>query len=176
MNPLSIITNSTIDPTAHIGPFTNIYNSTIGAGAQVHSFSEVGGATIGERSVISTHSYVCPGVVIGKDCFIAHGVMFTNDKFIDTPDFNSPKGHPFVKRATVIGDRVRIGSGAEILPVHIGDDCIIGAGSVVTKDVPSGTTVKGNPARHHRIHKPHCEALPLPIPDGVPGGETILIG
>lgn len=176
MNPLAIINNSTIATSARIGPFTNIYNSTICSGAQIHAFSEVGGAVIGACSVISTHSYVCPGVTIGENCFIAHGVMFTNDKFIDTPEFEGPKGHPFKKRETVVGNRVRIGSGAVILPVTIGDDAIIGAGAVVTRDVPAGTTWMGVPADHYRIHKPHCEPLPNPvIPDGIPGAPLNVI-
>tara|TARA_Y100000310_G_scaffold208973_1_gene209572 strand:+ start:475 stop:915 length:441 start_codon:yes stop_codon:yes gene_type:complete len=97
---------------------------------------------IGKNSKISSHSFVCSNVHIGEDCFIGHGVMFTNDLFSDSKNMNE-----WIMRKTRIGDNVRIGSNATILPVEIGDNCIIGAGSVVTKSVPADTTVRGIPAK-----------------------------
>lgn len=143
---LCIIQDSFVSDEAKVIAFVNIYASTIGAGCTIAPFVEIGGAIIGLRTSISSHSYVCPGVMIGDDCFIAHGVMFTNDKFKDFPDWD--KDHKgFIQRRTRVGNRVRIGSGAVILPVNIGDDVIIGAGAVVTKDVLPGTIIAGNPAR-----------------------------
>ncbi len=121
----------------------NIYQSILGDQVFIGPFVEIGGARIGSRTKVSSHSYIPPGVEIGEDCFIGHGVMFTNDKF------DKPQGDPnWICRPTVIGNQVRIGSGSVILPVKIGDRAIIGAGSVVTKDVLPNTIVCGNPARN----------------------------
>jgi len=121
----------------------NIYGSVIDESVFVGPFVEIQrGVVIGKNTRISSHSFICEGVTIGEECFIGHGVMFTNDLFSDSDSIKEWK----MKR-TCIGDRVRIGSNCTILPVTIGDDVIIGAGSVVTKDVPSGSIVKGNPAR-----------------------------
>lgn len=133
--------NCTIHETARISDFTNLYGCEIRANAFVGPFVEIqSNVIIGERTRISSHSFVCSSVHIGEDCFIAHGVMFTNDLFTENRE-------EWVERTTEIGNRVRIGSNATILPVKIGDDVVIGAGAVVTKDVPSGATVKGNPAK-----------------------------
>lgn len=142
---LTLIERCEIHESAVIHAFTNLYDAKIGEGSVVGKFVEIGGAVIGKRTRIATHSYICPGVGIGDDCFIGHGVMFTNDLFSDSPDY--PVKKDFILRKTKIGDRTRIGSGSVILPVVIGHDCIIGAGSVVTRDMPDGSTWAGNPAR-----------------------------
>ena len=130
-----------IHSSARISPYTNLYGCIIDEDVFVGPFVEIqSGAMVGERTRISSHSFVCSGVRIGTDCFIAHGVMFTNDKFTEGRD-------DWIERPTIVGNNVRIGSNATILPVTIGDNCIIGAGAVVTKDVPTNTVVKGNPAR-----------------------------
>lgn len=135
------ITDCNIHPTAKVSDFTNLYGCTIHEDVFVGPFVEIQrDVFIGKNSRISSHSFICSGVSIGEDCFIAHGVMFTNDKF--TEDRQS-----WIERKTIVGNNVRIGSNATILPVTIGDNSVIGAGAVVTKDVPANTTVKGNPAR-----------------------------
>tara|TARA_R100001509_G_scaffold48247_2_gene26198 strand:+ start:7546 stop:8301 length:756 start_codon:yes stop_codon:yes gene_type:complete len=119
----------------------NLYGCSIGNDCFVGPFVEIQErSTIGNNTRISSHSFICSGVIIGNNCFIGHGVMFTNDKFTEDRD-------KWVERETIIGNNVRIGSNATILPVNIGDNVIIGAGAVVTKDIPANTIVKGNPAK-----------------------------
>ncbi len=120
----------------------NLYGCKLGKDVFVGPFVEIqSGVTVGDRSRISSHSFICEGVTIGNDVFIAHGVMFINDKYSDS------KGKKWVLRKTLVGDGVRIGSNATILPVTIGKGAIIGAGAVITKDIPPGKIVAGNPAR-----------------------------
>ena len=131
-----------------LSPMTNIYgpNCVLGDHVFVGPFVEIQrDVKIGNHSRISSHSFICSHVTIGKRCFIGHGVMFVNDKF-DAPLSD------WVPRSTHVGDNVRIGSNATILPVTIGRGAIIGAGAVVTKDVPEGAVVIGNPARIKDIY------------------------
>jgi len=135
------INNVKIGEGVKISDFTNLYGCELEEDVFVGPFVEIQSSSkIGKRSRISSHSFICSGVEIGEDCFIAHGVMFTNDKFTESRE-------GWVERKTKIGNNVRIGSNATILPVTIGDNAIIGAGAVVTKDVPANAIVKGNPAR-----------------------------
>lgn len=135
------LNNVKIGKGTKISDFTNLYGCELGEEVFVGPFVEIqSNSKIGNRSRISSHSFVCSGVEIGEDCFIAHGVMFTNDKFTE-------KREEWVERSTKIGNNVRIGSNATILPVTIGDNAVIGAGAVVTKDIPANAIVKGNPAR-----------------------------
>lgn len=135
------LNNVKIGKGTKISDFTNLYGCELGEEVFVGPFVEIqSDSKIGNRSRISSHSFICSGVEIGEDCFVAHGVMFTNDKFTE-------KREEWVERKTKVGNNVRIGSNATILPVTIGDNVVIGAGAVVTKDVPANTTVKGNPAR-----------------------------
>ena len=124
-----------------ISHFTNLYGCELGDDVFVGPFVEIqSNVKIGKGTRVSSHSFICSSVEVGEDCFIAHGVMFTNDKFTEGRE-------DWVERKTIIGNNVRIGSNATILPVTIGDGAVIGAGAVVTKDVPAGKVVKGNPAR-----------------------------
>jgi UDP-2-acetamido-3-amino-2,3-dideoxy-glucuronate N-acetyltransferase len=134
--------NLTLGKNVTISPFTNLYGCTLDDDVFVGPFVEIqSDAFVGERSRISSHSFICSKVLIGKDVFVGHGVMFTNDKF--TEDRSEWKC-----RQTVVCDGVRIGSNATICPgITIGKDAIIGAGAVVTKNVPEGKVVKGNPGR-----------------------------
>jgi acetyltransferase-like isoleucine patch superfamily enzyme len=118
----------------------NIYGCEIQQNSFIGPFVEIQkDVSIGANTRISSHSFICSDVKIGDNCFIAHGVMFINDKF-DAPL------QSWVSRKTIIGNNVRIGSNATILPVRIGSGAVIGAGAVVTKDVPANTIVYGNPA------------------------------
>lgn len=118
----------------------NIYGCEVGAGSFIGPFVEIqNDVTIRNNTRISSHSFICSGVEIGNDCFVGHGVMFVNDKFTE-------KREDWILRKTKVGNNVRIGSNATILPVVIGDNAVIGAGAVVTKNVPNNTVVKGNPA------------------------------
>lgn len=120
----------------------NLYGCVLGDGVFVGPFVEIQkGVVVGNNSRISSHSFICEGVTIGENVFVAHGVMFINDKF-DSPDIKS-----WQIENVVVEDNVRIGSNATILPVRIGKNAIIGAGAVVTKNVPEGSVVVGNPAR-----------------------------
>jgi acetyltransferase-like isoleucine patch superfamily enzyme len=124
-----------------ISHYTNLYGCELGDDVFVGPFVEIqSDVKIGNRSRISSHSFICSSVEIGEDCFVAHGVMFTNDKFTEDRD-------NWIERKTIIGNNVRIGSNATILPVKIGNNIVIGAGAVVTKDIPDNSIVKGNPAK-----------------------------
>ena len=121
----------------------NMYGCKLNDGVFIGPFVEIqSNVTIGKNTRISSHSFICSGVSIGENCFVAHGVVFTNDKF-DWPDNDYKQ---WIERPTVIGNNVRIGSNATLLPIKVGDNVIIGAGSVVTKDVPDNCIVYGNPA------------------------------
>ncbi|MFX1393588.1 MAG: acyltransferase [Promethearchaeota archaeon] len=121
----------------------NLYGCIIGNDCLIGPFVEIqNNVVIGEKTRVQSHSFICDGVIIGNHCFLGHGSMFTNDLFIDSPNLES-----WIKRETKVGNNVRIGNNATILPISIGDNSIIGAGSVVTKDVPANCVVAGNPAK-----------------------------
>ena len=123
----------------------NLYGCEIGDDCAIGPFVEIQrGARIGARTKVQSHAFVCELVEIGEDCFIGHGVMFTNDRFAD----GGPAGGDRSKwEPTRVGNRVSIGSNATILPVTICDGAVIGAGSVVTSDIATPGTYAGNPAR-----------------------------
>lgn len=121
----------------------NLYGCKIGNNCFIGPFVEIQrNVIIGEKTRIQSHSFVCEGVTIGKQCFIGHGTMFTNDLFSDSPDFEH-----WIMKETKVNDNVRIGSNTTILPVNIGENSIIGAGAVITKDVPANCIIAGNPAK-----------------------------
>ena len=130
-----------------IGP-SNIYECSIGSDCFVGPFVEIQkGVLVGARTKIQSHSFICELVEIGQDCVIAHGVIFTNDTFSGG---GPAKGRKELWRRTSVGNRVSIGSGTTLLPVSICDDVVIGAGSVVTKDISMPGVYAGNPAKFLR--------------------------
>ena len=126
----------------------NLYGCEIGDGAFIGPFVEIQRSTkIGARTRIQSHAFVCELVTIGEDGFVGHGVMFINDLFaIGGP----ARGRDGIWKHTSVGNRVSIGSNATILPVAICDDVVIGAGSVVTRNVDKPGIYAGNPARFLR--------------------------
>ena len=126
IHQLSNLYECQLDDDVFVGPFVEIQKNVV----------------IGKNSRISSHSFICEGVIIAEDVFVAHGVMFTNDFFTDSDSIKN-----YIRRKTYVGKNTRIGSNSTILPVNIGENCIIGAGSVVTKDVPDNAIVYGNPAK-----------------------------
>lgn len=123
----------------------NLYGCTIGSNVFVGPFVEIQkDVSIGEGTKIQSHSFICELVDIGKDCFIGHGVMFINDTFAKG---GPARGDRSLWKKTRIGDNVSIGSNTTILPVDVCNNVVIGAGSVVTKDIKIPGVYVGNPAK-----------------------------
>jgi len=129
----------------------NLYGCTIGRDSKVGAFVEIQkNATIGERCKISSHTFVCEGVEIENEVFIGHGVMFTNDLFprAANPDVSPQTDADWKVVKTVVKRGASIGSNATIVAgITIGEFALIGAGAVVTKDVPPYAIAVGVPAR-----------------------------
>lgn len=126
----------------------NLYGCTIGEQCFIGPFTEIQkDVQIGDRTKVQSHSFICELVTIGSDCFIGHHVVFINDLF----QGGGPAGGDKTKwKYTQIGNHVSIGSNATILPVSICDHVVIGAGSVVTKNISEPGVYAGNPARRIR--------------------------
>ena len=126
---------------------SNLYECKLEDNVFVGPFCEIQkGVKIGKQTRIQSHTFICELVTIGENCFIGHGVMFVNDLFSE----GGPSGDSSKWKETKISNNVSIGSNAAILPVSICENVVIGAGSVITKDIVESGIYAGNPARFIR--------------------------
>ncbi len=141
--------------------FVNLYGCEIGDGSKIGSFVEIQkGARVGRNCKVSSHTFICEGVTIEDEVFIGHGVNFINDKYprATTSDGQLQNDADWTVAKTIIRRGASIGTGSTILgDVEIGENAIIGAGSVVTKNVSAGATVAGNPARETKNRAQNSE-------------------
>jgi len=138
--------------------FTNLYGCEIGDDSKIGTFVEIQkGARVGARCKVSSHTFICEGVTLEDEVFIGHGVTFINDRFprATRADGRLQTEADWKCDPTLVKRGAAIGSGATILcGVTIGERATVGAGSVVTKDVPADAVVAGNPARLRNPHAP----------------------
>lgn len=152
MHPTQLIAPSVkLGRDVKIYSFVNLYGCEIGDETKIGTFVEIQkGVLVGRRCKISSHTFICEGVKIEDEVFVGHGVMFTNDLFprATNPDGSMQADKDWTCIPTLVKKGASIGSGATVLcGITIGEGAIVGAGAVVTKDVPAGATVVGNPAR-----------------------------
>src|ERR1700752_2763684 len=158
MNSLNSIADSVkLGENVRLSKFINLYGCEIGDETKIGAFVEIQkNARVGRRCKISSHTFICEGVTIEDNVFIGHGVMFTNDTY---PRATSLDGELQTEadwnvEKTVVKRGASIGTGATILPnTCIGENAIVGAGSVVTRDVPANAVIVGNPAKVLRYLK-----------------------
>lgn len=137
--------------TIHHPDLVNLYGCTVGDGSKIGAFVEIQkGAAIGARCKISSHSFICEGVTIEDEVFVGHGVMFTNDRFprATNLDGSAQTDADWSLELTLVKRRASIGSNATIVcGVTIGEEALVAAGAVVTRNVPDFAIVAGVPAR-----------------------------
>jgi acetyltransferase-like isoleucine patch superfamily enzyme len=147
----SIAEDVKLGANVRLSKFINLYGCEIGDESKIGAFVEIQkNAKVGRRCKISSHSFLCEGVTIEDNVFIGHGVMFTNDSYprATTLDGGLQTEADWKVERTLVKRGASIGTGATILPnVSIGENAIVGAGSVITRDVPANAVVAGNPAK-----------------------------
>jgi acetyltransferase-like isoleucine patch superfamily enzyme len=152
-NPKQSLRNVTLGKNVQIFDFVNMYDCEIGDNSRVGTFVEIQkGVKIGKNVKVSTHTFICEGVTIEDDVFIGHNVSFINDRYPRaTANGRLQSAQDWACIPTLVKRGASIGTSATILcGVTIGENAIVGAGSVVTKDVPANTIVTGAPARTRR--------------------------
>mgnify|MGYP006311957113 FL=1 len=131
--------------------YINLYGCTVGEGTKIGTFVEIQkNASVGKNCKIQSHTFICEGVHVEDECFVGHGVMFTNDKYPRSVKAGGgmQTDDDWECLVTTVKKGASIGSGATILcGITIGENAVVGAGATVTKDVPPNTVVAGNPAR-----------------------------
>lgn len=151
-----------------LSKFINLYGCSIGDGTKIGAFVEIQkNAKVGRNCKISSHSFICEGVEVEDNVFIGHGVVFVNDRYprATNADGSMQTDADWAVERTIVHKGASIGSGAKILSnLSVGENAIVGAGSVVTKDVPANAIVAGNPARVLRMVTPPREELQAPPP------------
>jgi acetyltransferase-like isoleucine patch superfamily enzyme len=155
MNPfVCIADDAKLGRKVKLSKFINLYGCKVGDETKIGAFVEIQkNTTVGRRCKISSHTFICEGVFIEDNVFIGHGVTFINDTYprATTADGNLQTEADWKVEHTFIRKGASIGSGSTILcNVTVGENAIVGAGSVVTKDVPPNSIVAGNPARFMR--------------------------
>ena len=149
--PRKSLVNVKVGEGVRIFNFVNAYGCSIDSNSKIGAFVEIQkGASIGKNCKISSHTFICEGVHIEDNVFVGHGVMFTNDLFprATNADGSQQSDADWKVIDTIVKKGASIGSNATILcGITIGENAMIGAGSVVTKDVAANTIVAGNPAR-----------------------------
>jgi acetyltransferase-like isoleucine patch superfamily enzyme len=151
MEYVCIAPDVTLGKDVRLSKFINLYGCTVGDETKIGAFVEIQkNATVGRRCKISSHTFICEGVTIEDHVFIGHGVMFINDSYprATTASGDLQTEADWKVEPTLVKRGASIGSNATILStVTIGEGAVVGAGSVVTRDVPAGAIVAGNPAR-----------------------------
>jgi UDP-2-acetamido-3-amino-2,3-dideoxy-glucuronate N-acetyltransferase len=149
--PRKSLVNVKVGQNVRIFNFVNAYGCSIDENTKIGAFVEIQkGAVIGKNCKISSHTFICEGVQIEDNCFIGHGVMFTNDLFprATNPDGSAQTEADWTLVETIVKKGASIGSNATIVcGITIGENSLVGAGAVVTKNVPANSIVAGNPAK-----------------------------
>lgn len=140
VEPFSVIKNCEIGPNSKVWRFVNMYGATLGSDCMVGSFVEIQrDVNVGDSCRIQTHAFLCSRVTLDDEVFVSHGAKFIND-------VHPPSKEPDQWEETVIQNNAVIGTNATLLPIKVGSNALVGAGAVVTEDVPPNAIVAGNPA------------------------------